>query len=586
VQRLSFASPDVKFSELQNAIFKVANVPPQDQLLSATRPPEATYILGEAHSTLRALGLKHGDMLYLIELRDDGGAAAPRAAPAGAGAVAGAAAAPAAAAAAAAAAPQPPHAGGLTQYCKHGPRGRCLHCMGVAPKKDEGGSVDDGGPGPEWLCQHPPTAFCPNCLPKMSAAEEKALMEGRSRCSCDKSKGQECIYCVDKGPVSNANFVPYAFFMRERAARCKFSHPPSQSCASCAPPPALSYRGKPNCPKGHRPWPLGVCLSCAPPNAIFRLQRYRHTDFVSFQDARVVVEFYQRWARFNKNSQRVGILFGRYSEDADAELGVATVRAEVEAVYEPPQEAQVGNRGVRLLADARERKVEMVAKALGLEPVGWIVATMPREGAKYGGKVFMSGSEIRQAARFQARFSNEFGQSRFVTVIVEHAANVEPLAYQVSDQCTALERDGVLTNAEDPLMLATVKPKEGEMVPTVLYKDKPLAPGSEFLPDEFVVKLGVARARAAQALFKTTDFPVDARDPPAIERAVKEYLARRAGVEPRSRYLDFNLLVALATVLDQALVQRLLAALAAPGALAGDVQRALEAALREKRMLP
>ncbi len=62
---------------------------------------------------------------------------------------------------------------------------------------------------------------------------------------------------------------------------------------------------------------------------------------------------------------------------------------------------------------------------MGLEPVGWMCTTMPREGAQYGGKVrdrrgpraeyehgckplcqvFMSGTEIRMAAVFQNRQS-------------------------------------------------------------------------------------------------------------------------------------------------------------------------------------
>lgn len=40
-----------------------------------------------------------------------------------------------------------------------------------------------------------------------------------------------------------------------------------------------------------------------------------------------------------------------------------------------------------------------------------------------------------------------------------------------------MERDGVLAHADDPYLLTTRKPKAKEMVPTVVYKDKPLLPG-------------------------------------------------------------------------------------------------------------
>lgn len=61
---------------------------------------------------------------------------------------------------------------------------------------------------------------------------------------------------------------------------------------------------------------------------------------------------------------------------------------------------------------------------------------MPRGGAEYGGDVFMSGREVRQAARFQNKFADELGHSRFVSLVVQHneQGHIEPRAYQISDQ--------------------------------------------------------------------------------------------------------------------------------------------------------
>ena len=75
-------------------------------------------------------------------------------------------------------------------------------------------------------------------------------------------------------------------------------------------------------------------------------------------------------------------------------------------MYVPPQSGSVD--GVKMLKDSNEETVYKVANALGVEPVGWIITTLPRSGKKYAGKVLMSGNEVRQAAKFQNRFFSLF----------------------------------------------------------------------------------------------------------------------------------------------------------------------------------
>ncbi len=71
----------------------------------------------------------------------------------------------------------------------------------------------------------------------------------------------------------------------------------------------------------------------------------------------------------------------------------------------------------------------------------------------------MSGDEVRQAARFQYRYSaplpdgSPSGRSHFVTVVLEHGTTVEPRAFQVSDLAVALEHDACLATPQDPNML-------------------------------------------------------------------------------------------------------------------------------------
>lgn len=82
----------------------------------------------------------------------------------------------------------------------------------------------------------------------------------------------------------------------------------------------------------------------------------------------------------------------------------------------PPQEPTPT--GVILINDPHERDVIQVADEFGLFPVGWIITTLPRH-SENGDEIFMSGQEIRQAAKYQNRFSDDNGHSRFVTMVIQ-----------------------------------------------------------------------------------------------------------------------------------------------------------------------
>jgi hypothetical protein len=105
----------------------------------------------------------------------------------------------------------------------------------------------------------------------------------------------------------------------------------------------------------------------------------------------------------------------------------------VQALYYPPQENKSDR--VNLLRDPKEDTVLKVGAALGIHPVGLAVTSLPRPSLdKYGGPMFLSGPEIRQAARLQARFTDaESNRSPFVTMLflLNAEQQVEPVAYQV-----------------------------------------------------------------------------------------------------------------------------------------------------------
>jgi len=581
MKRLLFPSSSESFASLQLQVQDLTGVKIADQQIS-TAPAGANAVKPAPNASIVSLGLKHGDILYLKSNAPAGPSSATPAA-----------------SVAAAATPQP----ALTKYCQHGPSGRCLHCN-PAPIGDKtripcnhgpnatcpncSAFVQQGKADPKneqlapWLCSHPTSAFCPKCIPKSDDDDTKVAAGGATRCDCNKAKGQQCVVCVAKPVALKVNFVPYAYFMEEKKALCRFAHPPSQTCASCAPPKLEVYTGKKNCDRGHKPWPYGVCLSCAPPNAHLRLQKYRHCDGVTFEDLRCLQGFYRRWLSKGAENQRAAILFGTYMDEPEATQLRGAVRAQVQAMYEPPQEALSGKKGVRFLKDPNEASVVAVAGWLGLQPVGWIIATLPRSGAKYGGDVLLSGPEIKQAARFQDRYKDDQGHSRFVTVVVEQAEHVEPKSYQVSDQCVALERDGVLALSADPFMLASRTPQAGELVPTVVYKDRPLKPGQEFLPDELVVKVIVMQPGKPMQKFKYSEFAAV-----GSEQELRQYLQRHKNEEYHDKLSDFNVLCYLPTVLGAGnnLAQRVISAVGAGVKLPAELKVELDRAFSAKKLI-
>jgi len=278
----------------------------------------------------------------------------------------------------------------------------------------------------------------------------------------------------------------------------------------------------------------------------------------------MVQDFYREWLRRGTTKPRAALMFGRYMEEPAETKNPGAIRAVVHAFYEPPQELVTG--GVRLLTDPEEKAVTHIAKLMNLEPVGWIVTTEARPGgAKYMGKVFMSGAEVIQAAKLQNKYRDKSGHSRFVTVILEHGENIEPVAYQVSDQCVAMERDGVIAKAADPFMLTNRKPPRGEMPHTVVYEDRPIDPGFEFLPDKFIVKVIVSVANQAKA--NATDLTKDlnhAMRPSFLHHSfpsrgkddqLRLHLSQYHREEYVRKFSDFNLLCALPSIIGMPLTE-------------------------------
>uniref|UniRef100_A0A8C4NLG6 NPL4 homolog, ubiquitin recognition factor n=1 Tax=Eptatretus burgeri TaxID=7764 RepID=A0A8C4NLG6_EPTBU len=151
------------------------------------------------------------------------------------------------------------------QLCRHGPMGRCVHCVPLEPFDED------------YLNHLDP-------------------------------------------PVKHMSFHAYIRKLTGGADKGKFVALENISC-----------KIKAGC-EGHPLWPEGICTKCQPSAITLNRQKYRHVDNVMFENYTIADRFLNSWRR--TGGQRLGYLYGRYAEHKDISLGI---RAEIAAIYEPPQ---------------------------------------------------------------------------------------------------------------------------------------------------------------------------------------------------------------------------------------------------------
>uniref|UniRef100_A0A8C2JNE5 Nuclear protein localization protein 4 homolog n=1 Tax=Cyprinus carpio TaxID=7962 RepID=A0A8C2JNE5_CYPCA len=253
----------------------------------------------------------------------------------------------------------------------------------------------------------------------------------------------------------------------------------------------ISCKIKSGC-EGHPPWPEGICTKCQPSAITLNRQqvnehslrgsKYRHVDNIMFENHTIADRFLDFWRK--TGNQRMGYLYGRYTEHKDIPLGI---RAEVAAIYEPPQ---IGTQNsLELIEDPKAEAVEEIAAKLGLRKVGWIFTDLLSEDTRIGtvrytrnkDSFFLSAEECITAGHFQNQHANacrlspdgHFG-SKFFTVVATGGPDnqVHFEGYQVSNQCMALVRDECLLPCRDAPELGYAKESSTEQyVPDVFYKD-------------------------------------------------------------------------------------------------------------------
>ncbi|KAM6111235.1 LOW QUALITY PROTEIN: nuclear protein localization protein 4 homolog [Pterocles gutturalis] len=240
----------------------------------------------------------------------------------------------------------------------------------------------------------------------------------------------------------------------------------------------ISCKIKSGC-EGHLPWPEGICTKCQPSAITLNRQKYRHVDNIMFENHTIADRFLDFWRK--TGNQHLGYLYGRYTEHKDIPLGI---RAEVAAIYEPPQ---IGTNSLEILDDPKAEVVDEIAAKLGLRKVGWIFTDLVSEDTRKGtvrysrnkDTYYLSAEECITAGNFQNQHPNicrlspdgHFG-SKFVTVVATGVPyNQVHFEGYLSNQCMALVRYECLLPCRDAPELGYAK-ESASRAPDVFDIDK------------------------------------------------------------------------------------------------------------------
>jgi hypothetical protein len=298
-------------------------------------------------------------------------------------------------------------------------------------------------------------------------------------------------------------------------------------------------------------------LRDAPKSVILTGQKHRHLDNVQMVDNGGLRNFITAWQNAGMAEQCMGFLYGEYTTYDAFEHGAKAV---VHALYEPPQMGQV--EGFTILPDPTNEQAERVARMLGLCRVGWTF-TSPARHKTDSDEPFkrLSSSEVAVAAHFQEKTQLHHQGcltpiSRFFTLMIQPeiesnasgmAANVEPLAFQVTDQAVALHRDNILEQPHKLDFCAVRKPSSpDDFVAPVIYQGNDV---DEVDVDFLVIDVPVTVQAEAVGMFQRNSFPTRLflkRDPSVNE--LKGEFRRYGHLPPHELLSDFNLLVFLASI--------------------------------------
>ncbi|KAH7883805.1 NPL4 family-domain-containing protein [Phlebopus sp. FC_14] len=309
---------------------------------------------------------------------------------------------------------------------------------------------------------------------------------------CKHASNGMCDYCMPLEPYDvayqaehNIKHLSYHAYLRKLS-------PKTSSSATPALPPLspISYGVKVPCPTGNHPsWPAGICTACQPSAITLQSQPFRMVDHLEIASQDIVERFLHAWRA--TGLQRFGWLIGRYEPYDKVPMGIKAV---VEAIYEPPQEGELDGLTLGIPWEDEHRIRELAKSAtLPLTIVGYIFTDLdptPEDRTKnvykrHSQSFFVSSLEALFAATIQnanpipsrSSSSGMFG-SRMVTAILTATEDgqVDISAYQVSEQACAMVAADMIEPSVEP---GTVRVKEEDRsqdtaryIPEVFYRYK------------------------------------------------------------------------------------------------------------------